>query len=297
MKNFVQHTLFPILAAMIWGTAFSAQSVCSRYIPPFAVNAFRGIIAFAVLAAACLILKIRPGDRKSVIRGSLICGITLYVASNFQQFGIGETSAGKSGFITALYIVLVPVFSIFFGKKTSLRVWIAVAVAVAGMYLLCVGEGVSFGYGDLALLICAVMFAAQIIAIDIYTAKVNPVVLSAGQFLVCGVLSLVSSLLFESVTPADFAPCIWQMLYVALFSSCVAYTLQMFAQKGGNATIVTLLLSLESVFAVLAGMILLGEKMIGREYLGCLLMVVAIVIAQLPDRFPGRGGNRTEPAR
>ena len=291
MKNFIQHTVFPILAALIWGTAFSAQSVASRYVQPFAVNAFRGLVAFAVLALACLLLKIPFGEKKQVITGSLLCGTALFIASNFQQFGIGETSAGKSGFITALYIVLVPVAGIFFHKRTSRRIWLAVAIAVTGMYFLCVKEGVSFAVGDLALLMCAIMFTLQILAVDAYSEKVHPVVLSAGQLLVCGILSLVVSFFFETTALADFAPCLWQMRYVSLFSSCVAYTLQIFAQKGGNPAVVSLLLSLESVFALLFGMILLGEKMTGREYFGCVLMVIAILISQLPDKT-----NREEAA-
>ena len=225
MKAFIQHTIFPILAAMIWGTAFSAQTVASEYVQPFAVNAFRGLVASAVLALVCVVLKIRPGERKQVIRGSLLCGMALFIASNFQQYGIGEAGAGKSGFITALYIVLVPVFGIFLNKRTTLKVWIAVFIAVVGMYFLCVKPGVTFGMGDLALLICAVMF-----------------------------------------------------------------TLQIFAQKGGNPSLVSLLLSLESVFALLGGMILLGEKMTGREYAGCALMGMAILISQLPDRQKEKEG-------
>lgn len=290
MKAFIQHTIFPILAAMIWGTAFSAQTVASEYVQPFAVNAFRGLVASAVLALVCVVLKIRPGDRKQVIRGSLLCGMALFIASNFQQYGIGEAGAGKSGFITALYIVLVPVFGIFLNKRTTLKVWIAVFIAVVGMYFLCVKPGVTFGMGDLALLICAVMFTLQILAIDVYSERVNPIVLSAGQLLVCGVLSLIASLLTEKTALADFGPCLWQMLYVAIFSSCVAYTLQIFAQKGGNPSLVSLLLSLESVFALLGGMILLGEKMTGREYAGCALMGMAILISQLPDRQKEKEG-------
>ena len=168
--------------------------------------------------------------------------------------------------------------------------WIAVFIAVVGMYFLCVKPGVTFGMGDLALLICAVMFTLQILAIDVYSERVNPIVLSAGQLLVCGVLSLIASLLTEKTALADFGPCLWQMLYVAIFSSCVAYTLQIFAQKGGNPSLVSLLLSLESVFALLGGMILLGEKMTGREYAGCALMGMAILISQLPDRQKEKEG-------
>ena len=289
MKNFVQHTLFPLIAAMIWGTAFSAQSIASRTVQPFAVNAFRGLVAFAVLALTCLVLKIHPGKKKDVILGSMLCGLALFLASNLQQYGISETSAGKSGFLTALYIVLVPVFGTFLHKKTSSRVWLAVAVAVTGMYFLCIKPGVSFGSGDLALVLCAFLFTAQILGIDFYTGKVHPVALSAGQLFVCGFLSLIVSVFFETTTLSDFGPCLFPMLYVALFSSCVAYTLQIFAQKGGNPSVVSLLLSMESVFALFGGMILLGEKLTGREYLGCTLMAFAIVLSQLPEKNARKG--------
>ena len=289
MKNFIQHTLFPILAAMIWGTAFSAQSICSRYLPAFAVNAFRGLLSFVVLFLACVILHINAGSKKELIKASLLCGTALFLATNAQQFGIGETSAGKSGFITALYIVLVPLFSmIFLRKKISGRIWIAVAIAVAGLFFLCVSGDFSIGLADIALLFCAVMFAVQILGVDSFSEKVHPVALSAGQFFVNGILSLVCSFAFESVTIQSFGSCIWQLLYVALLSSCVAYTLQIFAQKGGNATIVTLLLSLESVFALLGGLVLLGEKPSARELFGCVLMTAAIILAQLPEKTAAR---------
>ena len=284
MKNFIQHTLCPILTALIWGTAFVAQSVMSDYLPAFAINAARSLIAFAVLTAGCLAFHVKPGKRKDVLLGGLVCGMALFLAMNLQQFGIGETSAGKSGFMTALYIVLVPIFGMFFHKKTAGHIWIAVAIAVAGLYFLCVSESFTVTLGDLSLLLCALMFTAQILGVDYYSEKVHPVVLSAAQFLVTGVLSLLCSLLFETVRPADFVPCIGQLLYVALFSSCIAYTLQIVAQKGGNPTVVSLLMSLESVFAVLGGMVILRERLSRREGIGCVLMAAAVLIAQLPEK-------------
>ena len=292
MKSFIQHNIFPVLAAIIWGLAFSAQSICSQFLPPFAINAFRSLLAFIVLALVCIIFRVKIGERKFVIAGSLICGFALYAATNFQQFGISETSAGKSGFITALYIVLVPVFSFFvFRKKTSARVWLAVIIAIIGMYFLCINGSFSVGAGDIALFMCAILFAAQILSVDYYSQYVHPIALSAGEFLVSGILSLICSLIFESVHASDFAQCILPLLYISLLSSCVAYTLQIFAQKGGNATVVTLLLSLESVFALLGGMLLLGEKPTARELLGCLLMAIAVVICQLPEKS---GGNEND---
>lgn len=285
MEKFVRHTVLPVIAAAIWGFAFSAQSICADYLPAFSINTVRSLLSFAVLAAACLILRIKPGEKKDLIRSSFICGVPFFLAANSQQFGIGETSAGKSGFITTLYIVLVPVlYRILFKKKTTPRVRGAVAIALAGMFLLCVNESFRLEIGDAALLFCALMYAAQILGIDYYSGKVHPVALSAGQFLVNGVLSGLCSLIFESISPGSFLACLPQLLYVALMSSCVAYTLQIIAQKGGNATVVTLLLSLESVFAVIGGAVFLGERLSGRELAGCALMAAAIVIAQLPER-------------
>lgn len=284
MNSFIRHTLCPILTALIWGTAFVSQSILSDYLPAFAINAARSLLAAVVLITGCVIFKVKAGEKKDVILGGLVCGTTLFLALNLQQFGIGETSAGKSGFVTALYIVLVPIVGSFFHKKTSARVWIAVVIAVVGLYFLCVSEAFSITVGDISLLLCALMFTFQILGVDHFSTKVHSVVLSAAQFLVTGVFSLIASLLLESVQAKDFVPCIGQLLYIALFSNCIAYTLQIVAQKGGNPTVVSLLLSLESVFAVLGGMVILGERMTGRELAGCALMAVAVVIAQLPEK-------------
>lgn len=284
MNSFIRHTLCPILTALIWGTAFVSQSILSGYLPAFAINAARSLLAAVLLMAGCVIFKVKAGEKKDVIFGGLVCGTTLFLALNLQQFGIGETSAGKSGFVTALYIVLVPIVGSFFHKKTSARVWTAVVIAVFGLYFLCVSEAFSITVGDISLLLCALMFTFQILGVDHFSTKVHSVVLSAAQFLVTGVFSLIASLLLETVQVKDFVPCIGQLLYIALFSNCIAYTLQIVAQKGGNPTVVSLLLSLESVFAVLGGMVILGERMTGRELAGCALMAVAVVIAQLPEK-------------
>ena len=284
MKNFIQHTFCPLLAAIIWGFAFSAQSVCGEYVSPFAINAFRGIVAFLVLLVICLVLRIKPGKAKDLVLGGLCTGGALFFATYVQQIGINMTSAGKSGFITALYIVMVPVAGIFLGKKTGRNIWLAVLAAVVGMYFLCVTEEFTLAVGDIYLFACALGYSAQIIFIDRYTEKLNGFALSAAMFLVMGILSAIASLIFEDAHFADYGNCIGGLLYLAVLSSCAAYTLQIIAQKGGNPTVVSLLLSLESVFAVIGGALLLGERMTGRELLGCLIMTGAIVIAQLPDK-------------
>jgi len=285
MNHTVRHTVCPLLAAMIWGLAFSAQSVCAEFIEPFTLNAARGWIAFLLLFLFCVLRKNKSlGSWRDLILGSLSCGTALFLASNMQQFGIGETSAGKAGFITALYIVIVPVAGIFFRKKVPGKVWAAVAAAVAGMYFLCMTEQFTVAIGDLFVLACSFMYAIQILCIDHFVQKVDGIALSCGQFLVTAVLSTVVMAATETPTAAGLAACIWPLLYVAVFSSCVAYTLQIIAQKGANPAIVSLLLSMESVFAVLGGALLLGERLSGRELFGCLLMTVAIVLAELPER-------------
>jgi len=285
MKSFVQHTVCPLLAALIWGIAFSAQSVCAEYMEPFTLNAIRGGVAFVLLLLFCLLRKNRSvGAKKDLVLGSLLCGISMFLATNIQQFGLGETSAGKAGFITALYIVIVPMTGIFFRKKVPVKVWLAVAIAVAGMYFLCITEQFTIARGDLMVVICAFFFAAQILCIDHFVQKVDGIALSCGQFLVVAVLSSLCMAATETPTVAGITACIWPLLYVAVFSSCVAYTLQIIAQKGANPAVVSLLLSMESVFAVLGGAVLLHERLSGRELLGCVLMMAAVILAELPEK-------------
>lgn len=284
MNPKIRQTVLPLLAAMIWGLAFSAQSICAAYIGPFTLNASRAFIAFVLLFLFCLVRKNwTMGAWKDLLLGGICCGTALFLATNVQQFGLAETSAGKAGFITALYIVIVPVAGIFFHKRVSVKIWIAVAVAVVGMYFLCITEDFSVATSDLYVLACAFLFAVQIMAVDHFVQKVDGIALSCAQFFVVSVLSAICMIATETPTLTGLASCIWPLLYVAVFSSCVAYTLQIVAQKDANPTVVSLLLSLESVFAVLGGVAVLGERLTGRELCGCLLMMVAIVLAELPE--------------
>ena len=317
--NQVRQVLFPILAALIWGTAFVAQDLCADVIDTFSFNAARSYIAVVVLLVIIFIFdkakKDKPVasdaqkkiDRKNLLIGGFCCGTALAIASNFQQAGIAAgTDAGKAGFLTALYVVLVPLFGLFFRRKVSLPVWIAVVLAVASLYLLCIKGEFSLAMGDLLVLVCAVCFAIHILVIDRFTAKVDGIKLSCVQFfvaavwatlakVVCTLLGLggigdtsVATSIFAVPDWAGIWACILPILYVGVFSSGVAYTLQILAQKDSNPTVVTILLSLESVFAVIAGAIILHQQMTGREYLGCVLMLLAVILAQIPNPFENK---------
>lgn len=286
MKKNRHQSIFALLAAIIWGAAFSAQSVCAQYLGPLTITALRSLIAFLVLFAVCLLRrKSDRGTRRDIIIGSIICGTALFAASNMQQLALNMgASAGKAGFITALYIVLVPIGQVFFKQKISPRHWLAVAVAVAGMYFLCITGGFSISPSDLYLLLCALLFAVQILAVDRFSARVDGLVLSCGMFLVVAVLSSLFALPLEEITLGSIAACIWPLLYIAVFSSCLGYTFQILAQKGGNPAVVSLLMSLESLFAAVSGALLLGERMSTHELIGCALMIAAIVVAELPAK-------------
>ena len=295
--NQVRQTLFPLLAALIWGTAFVAQSVSADYVQPFTFNAARSVIAFLVLLLASVLfrrLKLgepeteNPHYRRDLILGGLCCGSVLTAATNLQQLGLETTSSGKAGFITALYIVIVPLFGLFLHKKVPGTVWGGVILALAGLYFLCIKEAVSISPGDFYILLCAFCFSAQILLIDHFSGRVRGLELSCAQFLVVTVLSGGGMLAFETPTAAGLLHCLWPLLYVGIFSSGVAYTLQILAQKDSNPTVVSILLSLEAVFAALAGALLLHDKMSGREIFGCVLMLAAVVLTQLPAPGPKR---------
>lgn len=295
MKNSkVRQVVLPLLAAAIWGSAFVTQSISAGHISCFSFGALRALpAAIFLFLLVCVMRRLQPREKysaaqkRTLLRAGIVCGTLLTASTTFQQFGLSYTSAGKAGFISVLYIVLVPVFSIFFGKRPSKRVWIFVAVAVAGLYLLCVnGSGeMNFSIGDLSVLLCAVVFAFQIIAVDHYAGKVDGVELSCVQFVVMTVLSTICALLAgEQTTVEAVKMCLPYILYTGIFSSGIAYTLQIIAQKDGDPTVVSLLLSLESLFAVVSGAIFLHERMSTQEYFGCALMLAAVLLSQLPEK-------------
>lgn len=290
--NRVRQNVLPLVTAMIWGTAFVAQSVGAEYMGPFTFNTARAVIAFFFLLGLCGLRaawrksrreeSVSYGSRRDLILGGICCGAAMAVASFFQQKGLETTTPGKAGFITALYIVLVPLAGLALGKRVPRALWLGVALAVGGLYCLCVTEEFSITGGDLYVLVCAFCFTVQILTVDHFTNKVDGVALSCAQFLVMAAVSAAGTLA-ETPPPLELlGEYLWPVLYVGVFSSGVAYTLQILAQKGSNPAVVSLLMSMESLFAAIAGALILGTRMTGREYLGCALMLAAVILAQLP---------------
>lgn len=284
-KSQLGNSLLLLLTATIWGSAFVAQSVGMEHVGPFTFTFSRSIIGGIILLPCILFLgKWKKGFATKVEWiGGICCGIALCIASNLQQVGMQYTTVGKAGFITALYVVLVPVFGIFMRKRVSLFIWGCVAVSVVGLYLLCMPEGTfALSIGDLLVLLCAVLFSVHILVIDHFSPQGDGVVISSIQFFTCGVISAIPMIFFETPSLGSMLDAKWSILYAGVLSSGVAYTLQVVAQKNVNPTVASLIMCLESVVAVLAGWLILGQAMSSREIWGCVLMFVAIVFAQLP---------------
>lgn len=292
MKQQIKSSLILLLTATIWGVAFVAQSVGMEYIGPFTFNAIRCVLGGMVLIPVILVLKKKKEtgaenqekeDRKTLWMGGIACGVILCIASNLQQFGIMEASVGKSGFFTALYIVMIPVIGIFIGKRPGIKLWFCVAMAVVGMYLLCMKDGsFTIERADIMLLLCALAFSFHILVVDYFSPKVDGVKMSCIQFFVCGVLSAVGMLFTETPDISNIQAAWLPLLYAGLLSCGVGYTLQIVGQKGINPVIASLIMSLESVISALAGWVILGQVLSPKEILGCVLMFVAIIITQIP---------------
>lgn len=297
-KANVKSPLLLFLAAVIWGVAFVAQSVGMEYVGPFTFNAVRSIIGGLVLIPCIYFLDHLKGEghkarqttaerqqaKKTLLFGGVCCGICLCIASNLQQIGIRYTTVGKAGFITAMYIIIVPVLGIFMKKKIGIQIWISVIMGVIGLYLLCMTESFSLGKGDACVLLCALVFSFHILIIDHFSPLVDGVKMSCIQFLVSGVLSGVMMFLFENPELGAIFSAWLPILYAGVMSCGVAYTLQIVGQKDMDPTVASLILSLESVVSVLAGWALLGQKLSGKELFGCVVMFAAIILAQLPER-------------
>lgn len=293
--------LMLFLAALIWGTAFVAQSVAMDYIEPFTFNAVRSVVACVVLLPCIAVIdkinaknsaeKTNESNRtdgkkvnKTLVIGGVMCGVVLFAAGMLQQFGIKYTTVGKAGFITALYIVFVPILKLFLKQRVKLFIWISVALAVVGFYFLSINESFSIGKGDLLVLLSAVVFAVHMLIIDRFSPMVDGVRMSWIQFAVIAVLSAICMFIFETPDIHMILKAWGTILLAGAFSSGIAYTLQILGQRGSDPTVASMICSLESVISVLAGWVLLGQKLSPREIIGCVVVGVAIVIAQLPEK-------------
>ncbi len=293
----LRNTLLLVLGSFLWGTAFVAQSVGSEYLPPFTFLAARSWLACAFLGGLALFRGRRGAgggfwqSPRVLRRGGALCGCVLFAASAAQQMGVGSTSTAKAGFLTALYVVLVPVCGVFLGRRPRRWLWACVAACVAGLYLLCLAghDTLALTGGEWQLLLCAVLFTAQILCVDRYSPRLDGVQLSLVQFFAVAVLSTAAAALAEGLSPAALAvlaqpAALGAVLYCGILSSGVAYTLQIVGQKDLDPTIASLAMCLESVWSALAGWVVLGQGLTPFELAGCALMFAAIVGSQLAAR-------------
>ncbi len=295
-KSELRGNLLLLLTALIWGCAFVAQSVGMDHVGPLTFQCTRSLIGSLFLIPVFLYVdhsKKKANtyttptaeDKKTLLKAGIVCGIIMTIAANLQQIGIQYTTTGKAGFITAMYILIVPIIGLFFKQKVAPKLWGCVAIAAAGLYLLSVTDGFSsINKGDFYIFLCAIAFACHIIVVDYYVDMVDGVRLSFLQFLVCGILSGILMFIFETPSWDGMMSAAPSILYAGVMSCGIGYTLQIIGQKYTSPTVASLILSLESVFAVLGGIVVLSQIPTPRETLGCILMFIAIIIPQLPER-------------
>ncbi len=289
-------SLLLVLAAMIWGAAFVAQSEGTKYVGAFTFVCTRYILSALILIPLGLIAGRRGGktplDRGELlhdVKGGLVCGIFLASASLAQQIGIETTSAGKAGFITALYVVMVPVLGLFMGKRPGLRLWLCAAMGVIGLYLISVKAGFSIEKGDALMMLCAFLFSFQIMNVGRFSADSENLLLFAGfQFLTTALISGAGMLLFETPRLEDIAAAALPILYAGVMSGAVGYTLQIVGQKYTDPALASLIMSLEAVFCALFGWLILHQILTGREIAGCSVLFLAVILAQLPVNIRSR---------
>ena len=300
MKAKTRANLLLLLTALIWGCAFVAQDMAADVLQPMSFNGSRMLLAALTLLPVCWLGDLRavkagkgmawkqmnPSQRKTLVLGGVCCGVMLALGSIFQQLGISlGTGAGKAGFITALYIVLVPLAGLLlFRRKLGKLVWIAVALSVVGLYLLCMTGSLTIDPGDGMLIICAACYCGHILVVDSFSRRTECVKMSCIQFAVTTVICFAGAFLFEQPTWEAVLTCAMPIIYAGVFSGGVGYTLQILAQRDAEPAVASLLMSLESVFAVLAGWVILGDALSVRELLGCAMMMGGIVLAQLPEK-------------
>lgn len=298
----IRNTVLLLITAIIWGTAFVAQSEGGKDVGPFTFNGIRSVIGGIVLLPVIILMDktgrsvkkpVTMKDKKKLTTGGILCGVILFLGSSLQQLGLYMgTTAGKAGFLTACYILIVPILGIFLKKKCGINVWCGVVLTVIGLYLLCMTEEISFKLCDVVTLSCALVFSLHILVVDYYSPLVDGVRMSCIQFFTCGILCSIPMFFVEMKHSSEGLMALasdltsleaWiPILYAGILSCGVGYTLQIIGQEGLNPTIASLLMSLESVFAVIAGWLILEQKLTPKEMLGCVVMFIAIVIAQLP---------------
>ena len=291
-KNDLIYELLLILAAMIWGSSFVAQSAGGEVIGPWTFTCIRSFIAFIAISAIVPVLDRyhyarkpeTPEENRYLWKAGIWVGIFVCLATVMQQWGLQYTTVGKAGFLTTLYVVLVPVFSIFLGNRIGRNVWLAVVLAMTGIYFLSYTKGETLAFGDLLVLICAVLFTVQILMLAHFSRNTDPVRLSAREFLVSGIICLIPMVLFERPSLADLQAAAIPLLYAGLMSSGVAYTLQVVTQSKLDPTLASIIMSLESVFAAIFGFLILHQVLSPRELLGCALVFAAVILAQLPEK-------------
>lgn len=292
-KTSLRQPVLALLTAIVWGSSFVPLSISAQVLDPFVLNTVRNFLAALFLLVLAVFLKRdrkektaaeKKTELKNLITGGCVCGACIAGATVIQQVGLKDTTAGKAAFISALYVVLVPVIGILFKKKAGLNAWIGVLAAAVGLYFLCVTESFSIAAPDIWIMLSSIFFALQIIAVDRYSVKVDGVWLAFVQFASATVFTGICAVFFGTTPVSAVKECFLPLLYLGVIAHGGGFTLQIFAQKGANPTVISLIMSLETVVATVAGAILLNESLSAKELLGCAVMLAAVVIAQIPAK-------------
>ncbi len=296
MNKSALNNILLLTTAFIWGAGFVGQRAGMEYIEPLTFNCVRSFLGAFSLLLLIIIFKIKKGpnrkmnkweERRYMFKAGILCGLALFFASSIQQMGMVYTSASKAGFISSMYIIIVPILSIFLKKKIPSTVWCGVVLGALGLYFLCAAGAQGFGgigFGDIMIMISAFLYSVHILVIDHFAPKVDSVKLSCVQFFVVGLISIAPVFIFETPVLEKIIECRWALLFTGVVSCGIAYTLQIIAQKNTNPALASLILSFESVFAVLTGYLILHEVLTLKEILGCILMFAAVIVAQIRNR-------------
>ncbi|RYY74718.1 MAG: DMT family transporter [Gammaproteobacteria bacterium] len=284
----MKSNLMLLVAAAIWGFGFVAQRLGMNFLEPFAFNTMRFLLgSISLLPLLCFLSRKAPvevvhkSNKPPLLKGGVLCGLVLFVAATLQQYGLFYTTAAKAGFITGLYLILVPMLGILLRHKTGLTIWLGAALALAGLYLLSVNDNFTMSFGDSLIFIGSLFWAFHILVIDRFSGRVDPIQLSAVQFLICGLLSLGVSLVIETPTLNNIVACWKPILFAGIVSVGIAYTLQVIAQKNANPSHAAIIMSLEAVFAAIGGVWLLDETLSTRAWFGCGLMMAGMLLSQV----------------